>query len=724
MNTENDISGSVKTGYFLKYAPAVLITAMTALFFAVLITFFDLSPHVGANFFFSSDNPKYKENQLLLKMFPNQSSLVVISAAGDLKSNAYIAAISSLSEDLLKIPKVSDVKSLTRGPGSLENAVNSPLWKRILISEEQKSSHIILLMKDVDPARIVKEIESVIEPYRSERFNLRISGIPYIVEMIRRNLFFDLKVFSSLACLIFGIMIILMFRSMAILIGTLVSCINACTITLIVSHLAGVKIGILTANIFTIIFVLTLSHIVFLTHNWQEIRRENDEEKEDRETLTRKAVKITFSASFWCMVTTFLGFLSLLFVYARPLKELGISGSIGTVCAIAVVYMFYPFFLNIASPPDHHMSKKAFAGGLRDFLFKKSTLIALGAVILTLSVIPGISKINTDPSLFAYFKKGSSLREGLVYIDKNGGSTPLNMVLRDIKGDKLTTSDNYNRLWELQRSLESDASVGSILSLPILLAEGKRYTLGKLLTLEGLSTILELPFFGSISRSFITSDRISTHFLLRMKESDRSGKRAEIIGRLRKTVTEHGFIPEIIGGLYLLQSELSDLVRNSIILGLGRLILFFYFIAVIITRSFKLSLAMIVAVIMIPVAIFGFVGLFKVPVDLISAPAANIAIAMGIDSMIHIVIRVRRKSKGKISTDREFWLKVRENMWNPIIYAMLIICTGFAIFSLSSFPPTNRFGIEIVFGTFMAGMVSLFVMPFVLMLLSPRKRKV
>ena len=52
--------------------------------------------------------------------------------------------------------------------------------------------------------------------------------------------------------------------------------------------------------------------------------------------VVSSALILTLKASFWCMMTTFLGFVALIFVQAKPLKGLGISGGIGTVIAIFI----------------------------------------------------------------------------------------------------------------------------------------------------------------------------------------------------------------------------------------------------------------------------------------------------------------------------------------------------------------------------------------------------
>ena len=45
--------------------------------------------------------------------------------------------------------------------------------------------------------------------------------------------------------------------------------------------------------------------------------------------------------------------------------------------------------------------------------------------------------MNTDPSLLDYFKKGKEPREGLEYVDRNGGSNPLTLIIASADGSKL-----------------------------------------------------------------------------------------------------------------------------------------------------------------------------------------------------------------------------------------------------------------------------------------------
>jgi len=47
----------------------------------------------------------------------------------------------------------------------------------------------------------------------------------------------------------------------------------------------------------------------------------------------------------------------------------------------------------------------------------------------------------------------------------------------------------------------------------------------------------------------------------------------------------------------------------------------------------------------------------------------------------------------------------------PVLSATLLICVGFGIFTLSTFPPTQRFGFAVILGTMTAATVALVALP-------------
>ena len=53
----------------------------------------------------------------------------------------------------------------------------------------------------------------------------------------------------------------------------------------------------------------------------------------------------------------------------------------------------------------------------------------------------------------------------------------------------------------------------------------------------------------------------------------------------------------------------------------------------------------------------------------------------------------------------------RAEQWRGIVYSDVIIAAGFAIFVLSNFPPTQRFGLVVLTGCIIDILANLFVLP-------------
>src|SRR5512145_3229674 len=103
-------------------------------------------------------------------------------------------------------------------------------------------------------------------------------------------------------------------------------------------------------------------------------------------------------------------------------------------------------------------------GGPRRFaLGQYSGWIAAVFVGACLLLGVGIFRLDTDPSLLSYFPE--ELRLSLERVDRSGGSSIMELVIRDSRSRKLDNNESYERLWRLQRDLERDREIGSVISL-------------------------------------------------------------------------------------------------------------------------------------------------------------------------------------------------------------------------------------------------------------------
>src|SRR5438445_1060584 len=111
-------------------------------------------------------------------------------------------------------------------------------------------------MKGKHTEQPIQRLEQIVHELDAPDFRIHIAGPPYVVEMLRRSLAHDFRYFSLTAVVLFGLTMAAMFRSFRVFLGMMATCSSAVLLTLLLQSLFGKKIGILTVNLGTIVFVV------------------------------------------------------------------------------------------------------------------------------------------------------------------------------------------------------------------------------------------------------------------------------------------------------------------------------------------------------------------------------------------------------------------------------------------------------------------------------------
>jgi len=648
-----------------------------------------VDPQVSPDFFFGSNDPKLADSHKIADKFPAEDFLILEVTGSNIASASYQHSIQELTNRLDVLQGFSRILSISNGPEDLSAAKKSPFWRPLLIGQDGKSTLIIAFLPRTDPSDLTAATIEIVQKYKDLPGveGIYISGMPYITYQIKESILSDVQFFGLTVLLLFAVVIAVLFRSVAVPIGASVAGVSAVLLTFILLQLAGQPMGLLTANLAIIVFVLVQSQVIYLTNNVQGSGGAN----------VKKAIMKTLPAAGLCALTTLLGFLSLLLVSAEPLRQLGVGGAVGVVSALLSVFLIYPAALDFYTPKESSKWLKP-ANLISRWRGVLLTMLMAGAVVS----VYGIATLKWDPSLFTYFKKDSEIERGLSHIDQNGGSSPLQLVVRLKTGAELDTAGAYERMWALHKKLTAHDSVGTVLSLPALLAEANEHPLAFLIPWEQLITLLKLEANQKVADSFLSDDRTQSLFLLRMYEGGREVSRLEIINELKKIVGEEGFRTDLIGGVYSLQGHLSTLVLDSVIEGLILLVAIFLVLSALIMRSVPLALVMGGAAALIPVLSIGGGGLFGLPLDIISAPAYSVAFGIAVDAFLHLGLSYKRS--GSIAA-------ALSEQGRGVLGATGVIFVGFSVFFLSDFPPTTRFGLIMMMGAAVAVISALVLLP-------------
>src|SRR5207253_4905915 len=154
----------------------------------------------------------------------------------------------------------------------------------------------------------VRRIERIAHEMDGKDFRIHIAGTPYVVEMLQRSITHDFRYFSLTAIVLFGLTMAAMFRSGRVFLGMLATCTSAVLLTLLLQQLFGRRIGILTVNLGTIVFVVAMSHLVYMTFNWQVLDDRRRQLEIESSNLASDAMRKTFPTSIWSMACASIGY--------------------------------------------------------------------------------------------------------------------------------------------------------------------------------------------------------------------------------------------------------------------------------------------------------------------------------------------------------------------------------------------------------------------------------
>ncbi|MGE5279758.1 MAG: hypothetical protein ACM3L6_03320, partial [Deltaproteobacteria bacterium] len=180
-------------------ASVVVLTLLALASLGTLLRFGNLTPRIGGSFFFASSDPQLQEEKRISEKFQRQDSQLIVSAEGPVRDTLYAIRIDELTRDVAGLEGVTSVLSVTNGPKDVHDALESPLWRRLLVAENENATNLIVLLEGSISADLVPTIEKILADAQKKDFKLRLSGAPYIVQIIQRNLRRDFRTFSFFA---------------------------------------------------------------------------------------------------------------------------------------------------------------------------------------------------------------------------------------------------------------------------------------------------------------------------------------------------------------------------------------------------------------------------------------------------------------------------------------------------------------------------------------------
>jgi predicted RND superfamily exporter protein len=160
---------------------------------------------------------------------------------------------------------------------------------------------------------------------------------------------------------------------------------------------------------------------------------------------------------------------------------------------------------------------------------------------------------------------------------------------------------------------------------------------------------------------------------------------------------------------------------KSQILTLGIVLALLFLMFVVIFKSFQIALIAIVANAIPMSVIFGFMGWFNIPLDLMTITIAAISLGIGVDDTIHYIYRFKKE----FQLDRDYiktMHRAHESIGYAMYYTSFAIMLGFSILVLSNFLPTIYFGLLTMLVMFVVLLGDLLLLPRLLIIFGQRSK--
>lgn len=591
-----------------------------------------------------------------------------------------------------------------------------------------KSLTIYIKTKDelskVKSDSLGKAILNCIEKYKFDEVHY--VGRIFAQDVYLQNLEKEFVYFLTIAFALVIFFLWLSFRSLYGIVVPISIVLIAIFWTLGIMALTGKPIDLMTVMMPTMIFIAGMSDVVhFFSKYFEEVAKGTERNK-----IYPLILKEVGFPTFLTLITSIVGFLSLLFSSIKPIRDFGIYTSVGMVIAFILSYTLLPALLYFFTPkklvkvhdennPTNNLMRK----GLFWIFRNQKTIIVLTLLLVVVS-IGGMSRIKINNLLLDDLSEGVKIKQDFNFFDKEySGVRPLEM--------KIVVKDKNKTIWDykvieqlngLDAFVKKEYGAGFLYSPASLIK-----SLNSSMNSNAINQLPDKEDFEEITSELIKNKRNKD--IKRIISSDLKSARisAKIQDMGSMKVKEHNLkLKEYItsninpndleinitGAAHLVDLN-NDYMVNNMIQGFAFSIIVIMILTYFLHRSWRMVLVFImpnVIPLVIMAGVMGFMG-----IELKSATSLVFSIAFGVatDDTIHFISRLKIElgyGKSLMYAFKRTYFETGK----PILLTTFILMGGFMSLMISDFQSTYYFGFLICITVIIAVLADIFLLPVLL----------
>ncbi len=598
--------------------------------------------------------------------------------------------------------------------------------------------------------KIIEDIRHIMSHYQTDA-SLFLGGVQMISNDIVDYVKSDLMTYGSILILLLILVLGIVFRRPRWIILPIVIC--ALSVIAITSALGywGWEITVISSNFIALQLIITISIVLHLIVRYNELHKKYPKASLKRTVLLTMLSKST--PTLFAIITTIAGFTSLLFSHIHPIINLGWMMSAGIVLSFIISFLVFPTVLVLLKKVDPPKTKKntftlaKLSSEVISSDRKAILMITLTTIIFSIS---GASQLIVENSFINYFKENTNIYKGMKIIDQElGGTTPLDVILTFTKetepststeeeddefADEFDTIEDNEQYWftnekiaiikKVHNYLYTLKDTGDVKSFATLLQIGKILNHNQDLDSVEIALLYKkLPkkYQNIILSPYVDIKHDQVRFSTRIKDSNEDLRRNALIKKINRDLSEMlnpNVVTHKLSNLMVIYNNMLQSLFHSQITTLSFVLLILFVMFMLLFRSLLLTLITLIVNI-IPIGIvFGFMGWFHIPLDIMTITIAAIAMGIGVDNTIHYIHRFKTEF-AKNSNYLQVTHLTNESIGHAMVYTSLTVIIGFSILTLSNLTPTIYFGLLTMLVMAVALISNLILLPKLLLLIKP-----
>ena len=645
--------------------------------------------------------------------------------------------------------------------------LNSPVFRNFVISEDGKTTGIIVYLKDRNVKADFKskkernifrdkikkqnhenilEIRNVISNYQNVA-KIHLGGIPMIADDMMTFIKSDIIVFGTGVLLFIIATLWFVFKKLVWIIIPISSCLLSVVIMTGLLGILGWKVTVISSNFIALMLILTMAMNIHMSTRFLQLKKNNPNLKKS-ELILMTSQKM-FWPIFYTVLTTIFAFLSLILSEIKPIIDFGWMMTLGLISSFLVTFTLLPTLLSFLEDKKVSIQKNQnskFTNALSGLAINNKNKIFIITLMIIILSIFGISKLEVENSFINYFKKNTEIYKGMKLIDDSlGGTTPLDIIIKFPKTEKSDadteeddwgdlgqdddekywfTKDKIEKIDKVHKYLEKLPAVGKVLSFSSIVEVATALNNDKPLgSLEMGVLYSKIPetIKKEIVDPYISIKDSEARINLRIKDSLPELRRNELINKINFDLENKlGFKKDefkLTGVLILFNNLLQSLFKSQI-LTLGFVMIGIFIMFLILFKNIKLSLIGVVPNFIAAFFILGIIGILNIPLDMMTITIAAITIGIAVDNSIHYIYRFKEEFK-KINNYEKTISLCHSTVGVAILNTSITIVFGFSILIFSNFIPTIYFGIFTGIAMLLAMLSVLTLLPALLIKFKP-----